>query len=373
MAPPDPARDLDPLDLLDLAADDPDVPAAAALDEPSPGVAWRPIIQRCLFLGMTLLVLYLLAPKLGEVFGSWETLGTIHPLWIVAMITADAASFWFVSLFTHLVLPSASRFGITCAQLAGHALSTVVPGGAATGGAVEYKMLVRAGASPTKVGSAMAVQGIVLTAVVFALPVFALPAIVFGAGAPGGLLQTAFVGFGVFVVLLAFGSAFLIDDRPVRLTARVIVLLGRVVRKHIDGDELTQRLLLERDEVRGRLGRRWLAALVYSFGKWLLEYLVLVLALEAVGVHPRPSLVLLAYTASALLSMIPITPGGLGFVEAGLVGTLALAGVAVAPAAAATLLYRLVTYWLPLPAGLIAWLLARRHYGDGHVTRAAHT
>ena len=42
----------------------------------------------------------LLAPKLGEVFGSWETLGTIHPLWIVAMIAADAASFWFVSLFT---------------------------------------------------------------------------------------------------------------------------------------------------------------------------------------------------------------------------------------------------------------------------------
>jgi uncharacterized protein (TIRG00374 family) len=373
MAPPDPARDLD---RIDLTPDDPhgptapDDPVSAAVAEPSSGLAWGPIIRRCLFLGMTVLVLYLLAPKLGEVFGSWETLGTIHPLWIVAMIAADATSYWFVSLFTHLVLPSASRFGITCAQLAGHALSTVVPGGAATGGAVEYKMLVRAGAQPTKVGSAMAVQGIVLTAVVFALPVFALPAIIFGAGAPGGLLQTAFVGFGVFAVLLAFGAAALLDDRPVHLSARVVVLAARVIRKHLDPDDLTQRLLVERDEVRGRLGQRWLAALVYSFGKWLLEYVVLVLALEAVGVHPRPSLVLLAYTASALLSMIPITPGGLGFVEAGLVGTLALAGVAVAPAAAATLLYRLVTYWLPLPAGLIAWLLARRHYGGDRVSGA---
>jgi hypothetical protein len=42
---------------------------------------------------------------------------------------------------------------------------------------------------------------------------------------------------------------------------------------------------------------------------------------------PRPSLVLLAYTSAELLALVPFTPGGLGFVEAGLVGTLKLAGV----------------------------------------------
>jgi uncharacterized membrane protein YbhN (UPF0104 family) len=36
-----------------------------------------------------------------------------------------------------------------------------------------------------------------------------------------------------------------------------------------------------------------------------------------VGAHPRPSLVLLAYLSGAILGMVPITPGGLGFVEAG--------------------------------------------------------
>ena len=73
---------------------------------------------------------------------------------------------------------------------------------------------------------------------------------------------------------------------------------------------------------------------------------------------------LLAYAASMVLAMIPITPGGLGFVEAGLVGLLALAGVPAGPASIAVLAYRLVSYWLPLPAGGVAAVLHRRRYGD---------
>ena len=78
--------------------------------------------------------------------------------------------------------------------------------------------------------------------------------------------------------------------------------------------------------------------------------------------RPRPSLVVLAYTAAELLALLPFTPGGLGFVEAGLVGTLTLAGVPGGDALAATLLYRLASYWLPIPAGGVAYLLFRRRY-----------
>jgi uncharacterized protein (TIRG00374 family) len=82
--------------------------------------------------------------------------------------------------------------------------------------------------------------------------------------------------------------------------------------------------------------------------------------LRAVGAKPQPSLVLLAYTAAAVLALIPLTPGGLGFVEAGLAGTLKLAGVAASDALAATLLYRIVSFWLPLPAAGVAYALFRR-------------
>jgi uncharacterized membrane protein YbhN (UPF0104 family) len=75
---------------------------------------------------------------------------------------------------------------------------------------------------------------------------------------------------------------------------------------------------------------------------------------EAVARAPR-------YTAAEVLALVPATPG-LGFVEAGLVGTLGLAAVPAADALTATLLYRISAFWLPLPAGGIAYVLFRRRY-----------
>jgi hypothetical protein len=80
--------------------------------------------------------------------------------------------------------------------------------------------------------------------------------------------------------------------------------------------------------------------------------------------------VLLAYTASMVLAMIPITPGGLGFVEAGLTGLLALAGVSGGDAVLAVLAYRLVSFWLPLPMGAVAAYLHRRRYRGREIARA---
>jgi hypothetical protein len=56
----------------------------------------------------------------------------------------------------------------------------------------------------------------------------------------------------------------------------------------------------------------------------------------------------------------------LGFVEAGLTGTLALAGVPAGEAVVATLAYRLVSFWLPIPAGGVAAILHRRYYGSAN-------
>ena len=42
----------------------------------------------------------------------------------------------------------------------------------------------------------------------------------------------------------------------------------------------------------------------------------------------------------------------------------ALAGVPAGAAVVATLSYRLVSFWLPIPAGGVAALLHRRHYGE---------
>ena len=75
----------------------------------------------------------------------------------------------------------------------------------------------------------------------------------------------------------------------------------------------------------------------------------------ALGVHARASEVLMAYCVSQALALIPITPGGLGFVESGLTTLLVLVGVTPDQAVVGTLLYRLIAFWMPIPLGALAW------------------
>jgi uncharacterized protein (TIRG00374 family) len=69
-----------------------------------------------------------------------------------------------------------------------------------------------------------------------------------------------------------------------------------------------------------------------------------------------------AYAVAGVVGMIPVTPGGLGLVEASLTGLLVLAEVDSSQAVLATLAYRLASYWLPLCAGPVAYGLFRFRY-----------
>jgi hypothetical protein len=66
---------------------------------------------------------------------------------------------------------------------------------------------------------------------------------------------------------------------------------------------------------------------------------------------------------AGIIALFPVTPGGLGIVEASLSGLLVLAGVSGRSAVVATLAYRLAQYWLPTVAGAVAYGLFRRRYG----------
>jgi uncharacterized membrane protein YbhN (UPF0104 family) len=98
-------------------------------------------------------------------------------------------------------------------------------------------------------------------------------------------------------------------------------------------------------------------------GRLGFDFGCLLAALRATRAHPCPSLVLLAYCAAGIIALFPLTPGGLGIVEASLSGLLILAGVHPSDAVLATLAYRVASYWLPLLAGPPAYLLFRHHYG----------
>ena len=60
------------------------------------------------------------------------------------------------------------------------------------------------------------------------------------------------------------------------------------------------------------------------------------------------------------MAAVPITPGGLGVIEAVLIPTLVAFGAPAAVAAVGVVAYRLVNFWLPIPVGFVAYAILDR-------------
>jgi uncharacterized protein (TIRG00374 family) len=323
---------------------------------------WRRLLRPAVLLVLGGLTLYVLLPSVLSVFGSWRSLS--HLDWPVAVLTLISELLSFVCLWEldRVALGTDDRLAVITAQLVGNAAGRLLPGGGATATGVSARLLGSAGMDAANAAAGFGTTAAIRLATTFALPVVALPAILGGARVDHSLATAAYLGAVAFVLMLVVGALVMTTDRPLELTGRAVQwLLNKTVRRRRRQlTDLPQRLLNVRDFVARTLGTRWKTALLTAIGTIGFDYLALLCALRAVGANPQPSLVLLAYTAAAALALIPLTPGGLGFVEAGLVGTLKLAGVAASHAFAATLLYRIVSFWLPLPAAGVAYALFRR-------------
>jgi uncharacterized protein (TIRG00374 family) len=324
---------------------------------------WPPrqkIVRTAVLLALMGVSLYLVFPSLTDVLSSADDAAGLGKGWLVVMAAAQVATFGCLWALQHLALRTATWPAVVSSQLAGNALSRIAPGGGAVGGALQYRMLVQRGVAPTTVVGALTAANLLTFGVVLALPIMAVPAIIAG-GVEDRLVKATLIGGGVFLALAAAGAWSLASDRPLRVVGRVVQRVRNRLRR--DCEPLTEfpaRLLRERDRILATLGPRWKRALLATVGRWAFDYATLYAALAAVGSHPRPSLVLLAFCAAQLLAQVPVTPGGLGFVEAGLTATLALAGVSAGDAVLATFAYRLFSYWLPLPFGLAGYVLHRR-------------
>jgi uncharacterized protein (TIRG00374 family) len=312
------------------------------------------------------ITLYGLAPSILAVFAEAPRLTEINPLWLVGVVAFESASFASVWWLTRIAVPGVSWFVAGTSQLASNAVSRIVPGGPAVGTAVWWRMLSVSGIERTTAGAAIAATSFISNGVLFAIPLVAVLGSIFGAPVPQSLALVAWGGALVFVVLFAIGFVVVRYDRPLRLIGRFFERASKPIYRRLRKPRppTTEGLVRQRNLIVSSLGKRWEQALGAAVGKWFFDYLALVAALFAVGAEPRLSLVLLAYGVGAVLGMVPITPGGLGFVEAGLTATLALAGIAGEQALLATLVYRIASYWLPLVAGLVAWLLFRQRYGN---------
>jgi len=347
---------------------------AAAIDAAQAHpLTWKTVIKRALPVAVAGAGIYLVLPKLVAVLGAWPRLSTLNPIWFTVCLAAELASFTCNFALQRLALRTKVWFPVVTAALSGNAVTNSLPGGDAARAAVQFKMLTTAGFDTDTAVGGLTAFSLLEVGGLLALPLFALPAILAGIPVSRGLVHTAMLGIAAFVLYAIFGVIVLRSYWPLATLGRVAQSLwNRITRGHrppVTG--LDKRLLAERDTIRAVLGKHWRQAVLLTVGRLGFDYGCLLAALRATGASPQPSLVLLAYSAAGIVALFPVTPGGLGIVEASISSLLILAGVRPGYAFLATLAYRIASYWLPLCSGLPAYLLFRHRYGRPVPRRAA--
>jgi uncharacterized protein (TIRG00374 family) len=316
-----------------------------------------------LFLGAGLASLWLLRSSLGDVYSEIAELGSVDSRWLAAIVAAEAVTFVAAWELNRLALRTDRWFDVAVAQLAGNAANNVVPGGGPVGAAVQLRVLSEAGFDLTTAATSLAALSIVGAVGLLCLPVIALPfALVEGDRA---LEPALWVGAGLLVALVGAAATLLARDRPLFLLASAVQWAQNRLRpwpRRLIG--LPDRVLVERDLIRSEFRRRPFAVGLAAVGKPGGDCLALYLCLVAVGAHPNPVAVLAAFAAANVAGMVPFTPGGLGFVEAGITASLVATGINTEHAVIAAALYRVASTWLPAVAGLVAYGIFRYRRRD---------
>jgi uncharacterized membrane protein YbhN (UPF0104 family) len=181
--------------------------------------------------------------------------------------------------------------------------------------------------------------------------------LIVAAGAGLALLTAAAAGLG----LLLHSESFAL--RAGRVLQRMVAVACRLARRPIPPDVAGWL-----PDFRGRAGaliaaRGWRITAATAASNLTL-WLVLLACLRGVGLSQAQvpwQTSLAAFAFVRLLTVLPVTPGGLGITELGLIGALVAAAghQASAQVTAAVLLYRTVTYLPPIPLGAIACLIWR--------------
>src|ERR1022692_2358618 len=116
-------------------------------------LSWKTVVKRVAFVVVSGLAIYLVLPRVTEVFASLPRLSTLNWIWFIAAVAAELAHFGCDFALQRLALRTRGWFAVITAQLAGNAITNILPAGDAAGAAVQYRMLAASGiATDTAVG-----------------------------------------------------------------------------------------------------------------------------------------------------------------------------------------------------------------------------
>jgi uncharacterized protein (TIRG00374 family) len=349
------------------------VPAAPAADDdatPSArsGRRWiRPALSGLVSVAIVVAVFWYFIPQFTSVSDIWSS---IQAMTWLELTTLVIAALW--NLATYGMVMMSTTPGLRYAQAevstqASTAVANTVPGGGAIGMALIYSMLGSWGFSRSRTSVSLVVSGVWNNFVKLGMPVVALALLVLGGKTGGGRVVAATLGLAALITAIVLLTLLLRSESAARQvglrTARVASTLRKPFGKApVHGwDRATVKF---RQRTQLLIRARWIYITAITLISHLSLYFVLLLALRHIGVSQDEVSwveVLAVFAFARLLTAIPLTPGGLGIVEVALITGLAAAGGARPEVAAAVLVYRALTFVLPIPLGLGCYLFWKRN------------
>jgi len=294
--------------------------------------------------GVFAVFIYLILPQLREFQGVFHRLDHLSYAWLPLLVIASLMTYYLTGLiYVALANVPLRQWPTAVAQLAASYLSKVLPGGIG-GAGLNVRYLTKAGMEPTDVTAVIASQSLI------GFVMFIVPVALF-LFMQGGTLQE--------LIQIDAPRKYLVLTGIVLAVLAVVVASFARVRRFVirKATEIVQGL----KEIASSPRDVALAA-VSSFGVTLAYVVCLFAAMKMVGLELGLTAAVLAYvTAIIAKSAIP-TPGGLGPLEIAMVAAFASFGVPKGDAFSVVILYRLATYWVPIPLSLLAykWLTRKQ-------------
>lgn len=247
------------------------------------------------------------------------------------------------------------------------AVANTVPGGSYIAIGLTYSMLHSWGFRRSVITLALLITGIWNNFAKLAIPVIALACLALQGEVTAGRVVAATLGFGALAAaILLFALTLRTEAAAARIgnaSARSASFFLRIARRPpaTGWDIAVTRF---REKTIGLLRARWHWITLSTLVSHLSLYLVLLLTIRHLGISNNEvnwAEVLAVFAFARLVTAIPLTPGGLGVVELALTTGLVTAGGVRSEVVAAVLVYRVLTYLLPIPLGVACYGFWRRN------------
>ena len=348
---------------------------SASSPAPNKKPVWRRVAGALLSLALIVFIFVGVIPQFASYSAAWTAIQQMSPGWWAAILAAAIVNQVSFVWPYQAVLPHLRFWHGFMETQSSTAVSNTVPAGGAVAIGLTFRMFGSFGFSNVAISTAVATTGIWNLAFKFGLPIVAVVLVAVTGQSTGGAVGVALLGVLVIavsglVLWLVFRSA---DSAHWvgRLGDRILNWLLHFFHKP-KSDRVERAVLRFRYQTNDLVHKRGWRLTVTVLAKHLALFVLVLFCVRAVGI-PASKVsfleVLLSFSVARLVGAIPVTPGGLGTVDAAFIGMLTAFGASSSAALAADLMWRLTTYFPPIFIGIVTYVIWKRGVAKGRYAK----